>query len=192
VIVIEQRDLTDITIRTARLLLRDVAPGDLASIVRNMNNLAISQFLARPPLPYTDEHGLSFIHAAREGRRSGYWLSCAIAEQSDNRMIGSIGMTLNDEFQRAEIGYWLDEAFWNRGLMTEALRGIIDFGFAEFDLNRIAANHFSDNPASGRVMQKAGMTYEGTLRQYLVRFGEPKDAAYYSILRREWAGSVSG
>jgi RimJ/RimL family protein N-acetyltransferase len=76
--------------------------------------------------------------------------------------------------------------YWNQGYATEAAQHAVDWGFQQLGLNRIYAQHFGSNPASGRVMQKMGMKYEGTLRQHYIRFGEVQDAVCYGILRDEW------
>ena len=70
--------------------------------------------------------------------------------------------------------------------MTEAARAVLDLGFERLDLLRIYATHFARNPASGRVMQKAGMVREGCLRQHVLRWDVPQDLVYYGILREEW------
>ena len=74
----------------------------------------------------------------------------------------------------------------NQGYATEAAQAVLEYGFRKLGLHRVQARHFTKNPASGRVMQKIGMTYEGTLRQSIYRFGRFEDAALYSILRHEF------
>jgi ribosomal-protein-alanine N-acetyltransferase len=78
---------------------------------------------------------------------------------------------------------------WNRGYCTEAARTLITYGFSSLGLNRIQAMHFPRNPASGRVMQKLGMTREGQLRQYVCNRGTFEDLMLHSILRREFEGT---
>ena len=81
-------------------------------------------------------------------------------------MIGAIGLHMNSDHNRAEAGYWIAEPYWNNGVATEALVRIMEFGFKEVKLNKIFATHLVDNPSSGRVMIKAGMTKEGRLREH--------------------------
>jgi len=100
------------------------------------------------------------------------------------RMIGTIGfMWWNREYRSAEVGYSLAREYWNHGLMTEALRAAIRFGFDEMQLHRIEAQHETSNPASGRVMEKVGMRKEGVLRGRLYNKGRFVDVALYAILR---------
>lgn len=115
----------------------------------------------------------------------------AIERREDGALLGVISLTgLHPVHRRAELGYWVGVPYWGKGYATEAARLIIGLGFRE-GLNSIFARFFTQNPASGRVMQKAGMRYEGTLRQHVCKNGEFLDLAYYSILRSEWQGQAS-
>jgi RimJ/RimL family protein N-acetyltransferase len=87
---------------------------------------------------------------------------------------------------RAELGYWLGVPYWNQGYMSEAVRRMIQYGFEHMQLNRVFARYLMTNPASGRVMQKAGMTYEGVMRKHTRKGDQFHDLAYYSILRSEF------
>ena len=88
---------------------------------------------------------------------------------------------------RAEIGYALARKYWGQGLMTEAVRAMLDYGFNLLRLNRIEARCDVENIASWRVMEKAGMKFEGVLRQNIFLHGRPRDARMYGILREEWS-----
>ena len=104
------------------------------------------------------------------------------------KLVGAIGLNIERRFNQAELGYWIGKPFWNRGYATEAAIAVIRFGFASLDLNRIASRHFSRNPASGRVMQKAGLRHEGTARQSMIKWGKYEDLQLYAILREDWSG----
>ena len=96
-------------------------------------------------------------------------------------------VNLNEKLATAEIGYCLSKKHWGQGIMTEALKAVIDYLFSEVGLNRIVARHNVHNLASGRVMQKSGMTFEGVQRQSgKDNKGNYCDLAHYSILRGEW------
>ena len=119
--------------------------------------------------------------------RLGEPSSWGIVWKETGRVIGTIGfMWIQEENASAEVGYSLARPFWNRGIMTEALSMVLDFGFRRLGLNRIEAQHETDNPASGAVMRKAGMLYEGTLRQRLCNKGKFVDVALYAALRSEF------
>lgn len=128
-----------------------------------------------------------FLWGAIRQYRKGLPASYAIVLKGEERMIGTIGfMWVNTDHKSAEIGYSLSREYWNRGIMTEALRELIRFGFEVLLLNRIEAQHEIDNPASGRVMMKAGMRKEGIMRQRLINKGKKVDVAVYAILQSDW------
>ena len=111
-----------------------------------------------------------------------------IVYKENNEVIGMI-----DAFKRlmkydtAEIGYCLGKGYWNKGLMTEALKEVIRFMFEECGAETIYAEYLENNPASGKVMQKAGMTYDGRFRSRILdRFNNRNDLIAYSILREEY------
>lgn len=102
--------------------------------------------------------------------------------------VGTIGaVRIDEETGSISIGYCLGSAWWNQGIMTEALSAVIAFFFKEVHANRIDACHDTENPASGKVMQKCHMTYEGTLRQKGKNNRGIVDLAVYSILSKEYA-----
>lgn len=110
--------------------------------------------------------------------------SWGIELKKTGQLIGTIGyMWWNQQYQSAEVGYSLSRAYWNSGYMTEALRGVIAFGFDQMRLYRIEAQHEITNPASGRVMEKVGMRKEGVLRGRLYNKNKHIDVVLYAILR---------
>ena len=105
--------------------------------------------------------------------------SCAV--------VGAIGyMSYNADNSTVEIGYSLAREQWGKGLMTEALTAVIDETFHTLDIHRIEALHFTDNPASGRVMAKCGMTHEGHMRERVCCKGVFRDVEMWGILRGDW------
>jgi ribosomal-protein-alanine N-acetyltransferase len=114
-----------------------------------------------------------------------------VVYKRDNKFIGTCGYGWwSPAHARAEIGYALSRKFWNRGLMTEALREVIKFGFEIMRLNRIEARCFLTNHASEKVMQKVGMKFEGIQREGLFAKGEYQDLKVYSLLRKEFYGKT--
>lgn len=100
-----------------------------------------------------------------------------IKPRPKNQFIGGIGLIFERRCNRAEIGYWIAEPFWNKGYATEATKSIIKFGFEILNLNKFTSSHLARNPASGKVMIKSGMTKEGELIEHII-----KDAAYHSLV----------
>jgi RimJ/RimL family protein N-acetyltransferase len=103
-----------------------------------------------------------------------------------DELIGVVGLVVRAQDNAAEVGYWLGVPYWNQGYTTEAVRAVIDFAFETMGLNRIAASYLVRNPASGRVMEKAGMLAEGVHCQALRKWGVYEDLGYRAILRSEW------
>ena len=104
-------------------------------------------------------------------------------------LIGVIDTAIISRHKTGGIGYWIGKPYWNNGYCTEAAQAVIGFGFEVMGLNRISATHFASNPASGRVLQKAGMKYEGCLRQEYKKSSRYEDMVWYGILRSEYTDS---
>jgi ribosomal-protein-alanine N-acetyltransferase len=173
------------SLTTARLLLRPFAMRDAPDVQRlcNVREIALNTLLI--PHPYPDGAAEEWIGAYPEKFEKGEALTFAITLREGNVLAGAIGMRIQRENDSAEIGYWIGVPFWGRGIATEAVQAVIDYGFDKLALNRIYAEHFTRNPASGRVLQKAGMRHEGTLRQVHKKWGEYVDAEMYAILRSD-------
>jgi len=101
-------------------------------------------------------------------------------------LIGSIGLEIKRENNNAELVYWLGKDYWGQGYATEAARAIISYGFDELKLHRIYARYLSHNLASGRVLEKLGMTHEGRLRGHLKKFGVYEDMEIAGLLKEEF------
>ncbi|MCE2473200.1 MAG: GNAT family N-acetyltransferase [Anaerolineae bacterium] len=138
------------------------------------------------PHPYPPEAASEFIQKGQESWRSGEAYVFGIIDKSSQRFAGCMGIHPAPEHNRAEVGYWIGLPFWGRGLATAALRLLLQFGFETLKLNRVEAGHFDYNPASGRVMQKAGMRREGLRRQYVLHHEEYKDLVWYAIVREDY------
>jgi len=128
-----------------------------------------------------------YIRSTLRRYRMGESASLAIQLKDTGKVVGTIGfMWYQRENNAAEVGYSLAYNQWNKGIMTEALWAVVDFGFRELHLNRIEAQHEVENAASGRVMEKVGMVKEGTLRQRLFNKGKYVDVNLYAILREDY------
>ena len=127
-----------------------------------------------------------YLQSLTESYSDGKVFDWAIKLKSENKVIGSISAkNLNENISKIEIGYCIGEKWWNHGIVTEALKEIIRFLFEEVDINRIEAYHDIRNPASGRVMQKCGMKFEGILRQAYPSKNDVVDVCIYSILKSD-------
>lgn len=115
------------------------------------------------PHPYLDGMAEAWIATHESSATEGDSYTWAIANLETDELIGCISLIL-DRHNGAEMGYWLGVPYWNHGFMSEAARAVIEAGFSTLKLHRVVARHFVRNSASGRVMQKAGMTLIGTMR----------------------------
>ena len=163
---------------TERLILRPLAADDAPAIQELAADRRVAESTLLIPHPYPDGAAAEFVDkVSGEGKHA-----FAITLRDGGALIGVMGLNVEAEHDRAEVGYWIGVPFWGRGYATEALRAVIDYGFESVALHRIYANHFSTNPASGRVLAKAGMQHEGTLRDHYRKWGEYRDAELYAIV----------
>ncbi len=136
------------------------------------------------PYPYTEKDGVDYISlmlAADENK------TFAFAVVADDKAVGSVGAFRQENIhgRTAELGYYIAEEYWGRGIATEAVKQICDHVFENSDIIRIYAEPFASNLASCRVLEKAGFRYEGTLRSNAVKNGEVRDMKIYSLLKTE-------
>jgi len=161
-------------------IIRDWHENDLASLVRHANNRKVwLQLRNQLPHPYTETDGRAWIaYASSEDPATNF------AIEYQNEAVGSIGLTMQSdiEFGTAEVGYWLGEAVWGRGLGTAALRAFAAWAFDEFTLRRLFAGVMFHNHASRRVLEKTGFVLEGIHRQHVIKAGIVQDQAYYGLL----------
>ncbi len=132
------------------------------------------------PHPYPDGAAAEWISS--RGREEPRF---AIERREDAALVGAIGLRVEPDHARAELGYWVGVPYWNRGYATEAAAAVVRYGFEQLGLERIYAHHFVANPPSGRVLQKIGMRHEGTLRRHVLKWGERLDLEAYAVLRSE-------
>jgi ribosomal-protein-alanine N-acetyltransferase len=159
--------------------------GDERALVRHANNRRVWINLRdRFPHPYTPDDAARWIQVATARSPATSW-----AIEVDGEPAGGISLKLQDDVDRvaAELGYWLGETFWNRGIMSRAVRAVTRHGFAEFGLTRIYALPFLPNEASQRVLEKAGYKREAVLRRSVIKNGEVLDQALYAFTDQDLA-----
>ena len=159
--------------------------SDAADLAAALSNKKVQDNLRDGlPYPYTEQDGIEFISAMLSADRNDIF---AFAITIDDKAIGSIGAFRQDNIhkQTAELGYYIGEDYWGKGIMTEAVKQICEFVFSKSDIIRIYAEPFAYNTASCRVLEKAGFQYEGTLRKNAVKNGKVLDMKMYSLLREE-------
>lgn len=173
-------------LRTRRLLLRGLELQDARRIQDLAGDRAIAENTLRIPYPYEDGMAEQAIRELQERYLQGREVTFAIVPRGRKRLIGMIGLVLTEKHARGELGYWIGKPYWNRGYATEAAEAVLRYGFETLRLNRIAASHFAGNAASGRVLEKLGMTYEGTRRQHVRKWRRFEDLVGYGMLRTDF------
>ncbi|HEY9880868.1 MAG TPA: GNAT family N-acetyltransferase [Leptolyngbyaceae cyanobacterium] len=176
------------TLYTERLILRPFTLADAPTVQHLAGEREIAARTLAIPHPYPDGLAAAWIRTHPKEFAAGAAVNFAIT-LIDNTLCGAIGLGLFPENRLAELGYWIGKPYWGNGYCTEAAKAILEFGFKDLNLNRVQSTHYTDNPASGRVMQKIGMSYEGCRRQHTFKWGEFKDIKLYGILKSDWLES---
>jgi [ribosomal protein S5]-alanine N-acetyltransferase len=161
-------------------VVRSWEPGDVPALVRHANNRRIWLNLRdRFPHPYTTNDGTAFIRRVRVSRPE-----TAFALEADGQAVGGIGFMLQQDVERvsAEIGYWLGEAYWGRGICAEALKAVTAYAIEQHGLTRLFALPFAHNVASCRVLEKAGYVLESRLRRSAIKEGHLLDQMQYAFI----------
>lgn len=174
-----------VELRTDRLLLRPFRPHDLDDVLAYEASEAMRRH-ANPlePSPYTLEDAERFLDGvvAFSWENGGQW-----AIELDGRVVGHVGLNIDSRRQVGELGYSIGEAFWSRGLATEAVRAVVEYAFSVRGLPKVWAETRAANAGSWRVMEKVGMAREGVLRSHtFARDGTRADLVRYGLLRGEW------
>src|SRR5438132_934554 len=165
-------------LRLERCTIRDWHQDDAASLTKHANNrrvwLGLRDLL---PHPYAIENAHEFLHQATVEKPTTKF--CIDIEGAT---AGGIGIRLGEDVHRhvGQLGYWLGEEFWDRGIMTEAVSEFVNHCFNKFPLHRIYAEAYANNPASARVLEKAGFLLEGRLRKHGVKDGKVLDSLLYA------------
>jgi RimJ/RimL family protein N-acetyltransferase len=141
------------------------------------------------PHPYPPGAAATWISSHAEAWAHGRALDLAVERRSDGALVGAIGLGLEPDHARAQLGYWIGRPYWGNGYATEAAREVVRYAFEELGLERVYAFRFSTNPASGRVLEKIGMKHEGVRRAHSLKWGRRLDEDAYGILREEFSGA---
>lgn len=152
-------------------------------VARYGNNAKIAANLRDAfPFPYTREDAAGYVRMCAQNDESRQLCRAIVA---DGHAVGSVGVFCGSDVYRksAELGYWLAEEYWGKGIMTEAAKQLCAVAFASFDIVRIEAEPFAYNQGSRRVLEKAGFTLEGVKRQSVFKNSAMQDSCVYALLR---------
>jgi len=159
--------------------------SDAKSLVRHADNAEVARQLRdRFPHPYRPEDAREFLKMTTAADPPSNFAIVVAGEAC-----GGLGFVPGSDVERfsAEVGYWIGQECWGRGIATEALRLFTGYAFDRLGLLRVFALPFADNAASIRVLEKAGFQREGTLRSSCVKFGQPRDQAMYALVNERWS-----
>lgn len=180
----QQSDLP--VLETERLILRKLDLADAEDMYEYASEPIVSRFVpweAHKSVEDTKEL-LAFMIDSYGQKKKLTW---AIELKNENKMIGTIDfINWMPKRYKAELAYILSHKYWGRGLTLEAARGLLAYGFAEMELNKVEAPIMLNNFQSQRVVEKLGMQHEGVARQHMIINGEFVDLAMYSVLKSEW------
>ncbi|RLQ94652.1 GNAT family N-acetyltransferase [Falsibacillus albus] len=170
------------TIETDRLLLRPFNDSDAENVTDMCNNYNIYKSTLHLPYPYPLECALSWIATHEENFEADRKYEFAITNKESGQLYGAIAASHQKQHKHGEIAYWIGEEYWGNDFGTEAAKAMIEFVFSEKDFHRVYARYFKSNPASGRIMEKCGMIYEGTLKDHIYKNGVFEDLVLYGMV----------
>ena len=180
------------TIETQRIILRQFKEEDALDMFNNWaSDDEVTRYLTWPT--HSDiEVSKTILKMWIDEYSSQENYNWAIEIKGNGSVVGAIGlMNIDNDIENCEIGYCISGDLWNKGIMTEAFSAVINFAFKEVGFERITGRHHVDNVASGQVMEKCGLKYEGTLRKiHKINTGSLVDCKYYSILKEEYVEST--
>ena len=168
----------------SKSIIRSYRPEDAPSATKHIGSYNVVKNMSLVPYPYTLDHAIEWITRSTASNPETHF---AIA--IDDEVVGGIGLELADPKRTcvsryvAELGYWLGESLWGRGIMSEAVFAFTEWGFANLDLLRIHAAVYARNPASARILAKAGFAFEGRLRACYFKEGEIIDGLMFAKIR---------
>lgn len=173
------------TIETDRLVLRPFAISDSSRVMNLAGESRVYATTLAIPHPYEEGIAEKWIssHPSQFYNKQGVDLAITLKESAE--VIGAIGLVASARHKRAELGFWIGVPYWSHGYCTEAVKALIDYGFRVLRYHRITACHIESNPASGRVMAKAGMEFEGTLIDQVFKDCRFHTVVTYGIINSE-------
>jgi RimJ/RimL family protein N-acetyltransferase len=159
----------NLVLETTRLRLRPPETADISAFVPLIGNFRVARNLSRVPHPYTEADGRKWLAEIAAKRADGADFPFALIRKSDGAFLGICSVHPSEDFT---VGYWLGEPFWGMGYATEAAHRVARFAFEELGATKLIAGYMTDNPVSGRVLEKLG-------------FAHTHDAPYHCVSRRE-------
>lgn len=177
-------------IQTERLQLQPLKLSDAPDVQRLAGDRDVASTTLSIEHPYEDGMAEKWIRSSNRKVAAGGLIAFAITLLAGGSFLGAISLHLDYAVKRGELSYWIGKPYWNQGYATEAVESVIDHAFHTLKLDRVYAAHFTRNPSSGRVMEKAGMLYEGSQLGPTVKWGVMENLELYGAAREQF--EVSG
>jgi len=169
-------------IKTKKFTLRPYRKGDERSLQENINDRHVYRYTCRIPHPYTIKDAKEFINNYLNKYNKKGSDKFILAIEIDGQIVGALGLE-DIKKHMAEMGYWIGKKYWNKGIMTEAVRIMTRIGFRKYKLTRIYAQTFLKNTASRKVLEKNGYKIEGIMRKDTLKDGKLYDSTIYAKLK---------
>lgn len=173
-------------LKSNRLILRPFRLSDASAVARMAGDYDLYRTTLNLPHPYHEEHAIVWIEQHETHLHEHGFYTWAIERIETSELVGCISLGQNLKQHTAEIGYWIGKSFWNKGFCTEASKCAIDFAFKALATNKVYGRFFAVNPASGKIMEKSGMHFEGLIKEFILKDGTYHDIGFYGLLRSEW------
>ena len=179
---------------TERLVLREFTPEDAPELRQIAQAREVARAMLRHPHPYEEGTAEEWIAGLRPMFEGGVGTTFAVVLREGGTLLGTVslytrapdGTVVLGEDGTGLLGFWFGVPYWNKGYATEAVAEVVRYGFEERGLQRIRANRFGSNAASGRVLRKVGMSHVGTRPDYYEKWGDAEDREEYVLLVRDW------
>jgi len=172
------------TIETKRLILRKCERKDIPAMYAVASNPNVTKYVMWNPHE-SIETTMEFVEGMLAQYADGTCHAWAICDRRTDAFMGLISLTsVKEKHRKCELGYWIGESYWGNGYMSEAAGALVDYLFHTLGMHRVSAGHLAENSASGRVMQKIGMRYEGVRREDVYLDGKYHDTVRYAIINK--------
>ncbi|MBI4185372.1 MAG: GNAT family N-acetyltransferase [Proteobacteria bacterium] len=170
---------------TERLVVRRLEDADAATVHRLINDWEVAGKLSRVPFPFPPKDVAAWIRATHAALAKGREFALGVALRAEGDLVGVVGLIVDETRTRADLGYWIGRAYWNRGYATESVRRLVEFAFVNLGLERLWAVTLVENDASARVLRKLGFRHEGLFKHDFPARGEVKTVNRYALTRTE-------
>jgi [ribosomal protein S5]-alanine N-acetyltransferase len=177
-------------IETERLLLTPLIDGDAEAIATKINNYDIAKNLARVPHPYTLHDAHEFLRWTKTLDQRSCFMTLRL-KSSPDELIGCISYDWVEDKQQSELGYWMVQGHWGKGLMSEAARAMVEHAFTVSALSKLSSCFFNDNPASGKVLAKAGFQPAGPCTHFSKAQNRDVPVTLMRLTREQWSQQQS-